>query len=123
MRNYPTPQMAQKRHRTTEGTIRSLLWFCGVGFLWFCGVAVYAETLRDPFVFGPRESGSEQPGAALMGVLWDATHPLAIVGEQTVGVGDRVGGWQVVEIQENGIVIQRDDRREFISTGNSIPSD
>ena len=84
---------------------------------------VHAETLRDPFVFGPRESGSEQPGAALMGVLWDATHPLAIVGEQTVGVGDRVGGWQVVEIQENGIVIQRDDRRETVAIGNSLPTD
>ena len=86
-------------------------------------VAVRAETLRDPFVFGPRERAHEQPGAVLMGVLWDATHPLAIVGEQAVGVGDRVADWQVVEIHENGIVVQRDDRREMVTIGNSLPTD
>ena len=102
---------------------RSILSVCLCGILWFCGVAVYADGLRDPFVFGPRESAPEQPGAVLMGVLWDATHPLAIVGEQTVGVGDRVADWQVVEIHENGIVVQRDDRREIVSIGNRIPTD
>ena len=123
MHDHPTPQMAQKPHRSTETTQTLSLWFCVSGILWFCGVAVYADGLRDPFVFGPRERAPEQPGAVLMGVLWDATHPLAIVGEQAVGVGDRVANWQVVEIHENGIVVQRDDRREIVSIGNRIPTD
>ncbi len=58
-----------------------------------------------------------------MGILWDATKPLAIVGDEPVGVGDLVGGWQVVEIRQNGIVVQRQDRREAVAIGSSIPGD
>jgi len=85
--------------------------------------AVEAETLRDPFTFGPREGAPEAASAVLMGVLWDAAHPLAIVGNQTAGLGDRVGGWEIVKIQENGIVIQRGDRLETVTTGSPLPAD
>ena len=94
---------------------------CAVGSL---PLVVRAETLRDPFVFGPREGGvAEASGTVLIGVLWDATHPLAIVGEQPVGIGDRVADWEVVAIQPNGITVQRGDRREFVTPGNSLPTE
>ena len=51
---------------------------------------VHAEDLRDPFMFGPRTEVAAQTGPSLIGVIWDATQPLAIVGEQTVALGDRV---------------------------------
>ena len=83
---------------------------------------VHAETLRDPFTFAPRETTNEGPAVMLMGVLWDAAHPLAMLGEETVGIGDRVADWQVVEIRQDGIVVQRGDRREVVSIGKSIPA-
>lgn len=111
-----------------------------------------AKELRDPFTFGPGaqppapkpqgpsaapepaapapspassvpRSGPTQPPPPLIGVLWDATQPLAIVGEQTVGVGDVVGEWQVVEIRPDGIVVQRGERRAFVGPGAKLPGE
>ncbi len=84
------------------------------------------ESVRDPFVFGPRSDAAVHvtSGAqVLVGILWDAAHPLAILGDQTVGVGDTVSGWQVTGIQQNGVEIQRGDRRQLLAPGSSIPSD
>ena len=84
------------------------------------------ENVRDPFVFGPRSDAAVHVTSAeqvLVGILWDAAHPLAIIGDQTVGVGDTVSGWQVTGIQQNGVEIQRGDRRELLAPGSSMPSD
>jgi len=91
---------------------------------WLLVSGVQAETLRDPFVFGPREGTPGTSSAVLMGVLlWDASNPLAIVGDQMVGLGDRVGPWEIVKIEETGIVIQRGGRQETVTTGSSLPTD
>ncbi|MBI2495959.1 MAG: hypothetical protein HYY59_00375 [Candidatus Omnitrophica bacterium] len=85
------------------------------------------EELRDPFTFGPRVEAVTKvvkpAGPVLMGILWDATRPLAIVGEETVAAGDTVAGWRVVRILEGHIVIQRGERRETMTPGGSIPLD
>ena len=86
-----------------------------------CTLQGHAEEWRDPFTFGPRRDVVEPTGFILLGVLWDATHPVAIIGEETVGVGDSVAGWQVIEIQQNGIMVQRSERKEFITPGESLP--
>ena len=93
----------------------------GVLLSMVCSIQGYAEELRDPFTFGPRKNVVEQTGFVLLGVLWDATHPVAIIGEETVGVGDSVAGWQAIEIQQNGIVVQRGERKEFIAPGQNLP--
>ena len=82
----------------------------------------HAEELRDPFTFGPRRDAVEPSGFVLLGVLWDATRPMAIIGEENVGVGDSVAGWQVIEIMQNGVIVQRGERKEFITPGQSLPS-
>lgn len=82
-----------------------------------------SDDFRDPFVFGPREGAVRQAGTSLIGILWDTTSPLAMVGDQTVGVGDTVAGWTVVQIQEGAMVIRRDDRQEIITPGNTLPND
>lgn len=104
------------------GASRIALWGVCWVLLGAGGVSsARAEELRDPFVFGPRTDTSGGTGATLIGVLWDPTHPLALVGEQTVAIGDLVTGWQVVEIRADGIVIQRGERREFLAPGHAIP--
>ena len=85
--------------------------------------SLQAEELRDPFTFGPRAGEvqhAQQP--TLVGILWDATHPLAIIGEEMVGVGAVVSGWRIVEIKQEGIVIQRDDHRELLAPGTPLPN-
>ncbi|MDP3702819.1 MAG: hypothetical protein Q8R78_00300 [Candidatus Omnitrophota bacterium] len=85
--------------------------------------SVHAETLRDPFTFSSQEGAEDMSEFVLIGVLWDEAHPLAIVGDENVGIGDRVMSWQIVEIQPDRIVVQRGDRRETVSIGNSLPRD
>lgn len=97
-----------------------LLWVIGVGVLMgLCG-SVRAEELRDPFTFGPR-TGEQGASPILMGILWDATHPLAMVGEREVTVGESVAGWQVVEIQPDGMTIRRGDQQEIVRPGEVFP--
>ena len=83
---------------------------------------VHAETLRDPFTFSPHEGAMNMSEMVLIGVLWDEAHPLAIVGDENVGIGDRVMNWQIVEIQPDRIIVQREGRRETVALGNSLPS-
>ncbi len=82
-----------------------------------------AEELRDPFMFGPRAETSAQSRAVLLGILWDATHPLAIVGDQMVAIGDHLGEWRVVEIHPDQIVLERAGRRESVIIGQPLPTD
>ena len=70
-----------------------------------------AEELRDPFTFGPRPGEITYTQPTLVGVLWDTAHPLAIIGDRTVNVGDMIGDWRVVEMTPGGIYVQRDERR------------
>jgi len=84
--------------------------------------AAHAETLRDPFAFGPRASEVETSERVLIGVSWDAEHPLVIVGDQTLRLGDDVAGWKVVAIEKHGMAIERDGRRIFLEPGGRIPA-
>ena len=45
----------------------------------------------------------------LQGVIFNAASPLAIVNGKTVGVGDRVGDFQVKQILKSSVIIQRPD--------------
>ena len=82
-----------------------------------------AEEPRDPFTFGPRNEAAHQASTTLIGILWDAAHPLAMVGEQPVGIGDAVAGWQIIEIHQDSITVQRDTRRATITPGQALPQD
>ena len=77
---------------------------------------------RDPFTFGARTETVSAAGQVLAGVLWDSTHPLAMIGQGTVGVGDYVGNWRVVEIRQDGVVVQSAEQRTFVSVGGIVPA-
>ncbi len=80
-----------------------------------------AEELRDPFTFAPRASDQPAPHLTLIGVLWDTAHPLAVVGETIVGIGDTVAGWRVVDITQEGITLQHAEQRLFLKPGDPLP--
>ncbi len=86
--------------------------------------AAQAEELRDPFVFGSRtDEAATSAGPTLIGILWDVAHPLAMIGEETVGVGNTIGAWRVVDIKPDEITLQRGDRREILHPGDGLPRD
>ena len=45
----------------------------------------------------------------VQGIIFNSARPLAIVSGQTVGVGDRVGNYQVKQILKTSVVFQRPD--------------
>lgn len=85
-------------------------------------------TRRDPFAFGgvpePQASASPTPslpGPALIGVLWDATRPLAVFGDEPVAAGQDVAGWRIVEILPDGIIVERNGVRHTLEPGQHLP--
>lgn len=59
---------------------------------------------RNPFSLyrGPATTIS---GLALSGVLWDENAPTAIVNEEIVGIGDKIGIYTVVDIQKDKVIL------------------
>ena len=41
----------------------------------------------------------------LKGIVWSATEPLALINDQTLGVGEAVGGWKVLRIEREKVVL------------------
>jgi hypothetical protein len=98
--------------------------------MWFLTLSgspvAQAEELRDPFMFGPRKVFSSPTTTTLpvlTGILWDAKSPLAVIDGEPATVGQDVGGWQVVEILPDKVVIQRDSERRTLIPGSSLPAD
>jgi len=85
---------------------------------------VWAAELRDPFLFGSQDTPVKIPSQpTLTGILWDATSPLAMINDEPVTVGQHIGGWQVIQIQPDAIVIQRDSRTLTLVPGSPVPSE
>lgn len=92
------------------------------GFVSTAAADQAAKEWRDPFTFGSRSDSVSTGGQVLTGVLWDASKPLAIIGQNMVGVGDFIGSRQVVEIRQDGIVVESAQQRIFVSVGSMVPS-
>lgn len=65
---------------------------------------------RDPFGLPkPQKTGEEQktPSAALHlgGIIWDEKKPCAIINDEILARGDTIGGFKVVEISRNKVVL------------------
>ena len=101
-----------------------LIWGIGVG-AWGPSRAVVglAEELRDPFMFGPVTAEVVSGGAVLTGIIWDAQHPLALIDGEPVTIGQIITGWQVITIQPDRIVIERNAQRLTIIPGSSFPAE
>ena len=58
---------------------------------------------RDPFARSP---AAQSAGAlTLSGILWDAQAPIAIVNGQMLRAGEEVGGFRVVEIRQDRVIV------------------
>ena len=64
---------------------------------------------RDPFSSGPPATVSEM---VLTGILWDSSAPLAMINDNPVAAGDKIGGCTVVEIKKDRVIL-KDDTKDF----------
>lgn len=61
---------------------------------------------QDPFSSGPAVSSpSTISDMILTGILWDDTAPLAMINDNPIGVGDKIGGYTVVEIHKDRVIL------------------
>ena len=70
---------------------------------------------RDPFVRGASTDGAA--GLSLVGIFWDAHEPLAMIGDETVGVGAQIGGFRVMQIDPDRVLLS--DGNQTVTLSNS----
>lgn len=61
---------------------------------------------RNPFA--EEEQAESAPGVdlALSGIAWDPVRPQAVINGRIVGVGDKVGGVSIVEINQDRVIVE-----------------
>jgi hypothetical protein len=66
---------------------------------------------KNPMVAREAVSGPAVSGFALSGILWDKTKPTAIVNDEIVTRGSRLGDFVVVEIRKDRVVLDDGQNR------------
>jgi len=64
----------------------------------------YTSWGGDPFA-PPRKSVKRTEEFSLNGVLWDEKTPLAIIDGNTVGIGDDMDGYKIVDIAQDSVLL------------------
>ena len=66
----------------------------------------FSDWGRDPFSSGPSTAApSTLSDMVLTGILWDDSAPLAMINDNLVGAGDKIGGYTAVEIKKDRVVL------------------
>lgn len=67
---------------------------------------------RDPFVASQQGSSEEMSpsGLLLCGIIWDKEKPLAIINEEIVGKGDKIGQYIVKTIEQDSVVLNEGEK-------------
>jgi len=66
---------------------------------------------RDPFGLEVPAEEEERFGLTLNGIIWDEESPYAVINEEVVASGGRVGAYTVVEIREDSVVLDSGSER------------
>ena len=70
---------------------------------------------RDPFLFGASTMTSfGLEGLLLNGIVWDKENPYAIINNDVVKIGDKIGDITVVEINEESVVMEEDGEQHTL---------
>lgn len=68
--------------------------------------SAYTSWARDPFSSGPAVSSPTTiSDMRLTGILWDDVAPLAMISDNPIAVGDKIGGYTVVDIQKDKVML------------------
>lgn len=71
---------------------------------------------RDPFFFDSVISGKTENLSEfiLNGIMWDKDNPYAVINNEVVKLGDKIGDKTVVEINEKNVVLEQDGQRHTL---------
>ncbi|MDO8603292.1 MAG: hypothetical protein Q7O04_05540 [Candidatus Omnitrophota bacterium] len=71
---------------------------------------------RDPFLLDASTNTQEQSAEDLVlnGIMPDKQNPYAIINNEVVKLGDKVGGMTVIEINENNVVLDENGKRHTL---------
>ena len=53
-------------------------------------------------------------GLSVDGIIWSTEHPLAVIDDELVAPGQTVGPYAVLQIQADGVVVQRQEQALFV---------
>ena len=62
----------------------------------------------------PIASSGLQGGLFVQGIIWSDEHPFAIVDDELLSQGDVIGPYTILQIQPEGVAVQRAGERIFI---------
>ncbi|MCK4882915.1 MAG: hypothetical protein KAS92_07820 [Candidatus Omnitrophica bacterium] len=72
----------------------------------------YTDWGRNPFTL------AESPEASVLeGILWDVKDPKVIISGEILGVGDKTGSGEIVDIQSNSVTINDGSGEKVFSLG------
>lgn len=70
---------------------------------------------RDPFLFGASTAtGFGIEGFILNGIVWDKDNPYAIINNDVVKIGDKIGDIAVVEINKESVIVEEDGEQHTL---------
>ena len=73
----------------------------------------FSDWGRDPFSSGPAASAPANVfDMVLTGILWDDSSPLAMIDDNPVAAGDKIGDYTVVEIKKDRVILN-DGTKDF----------
>ena len=53
-------------------------------------------------------------GLSAQGIVWSESRPLVIVDDEVLAKGSAVGPYTIVDIQPDGVIVERDGQRMFV---------
>lgn len=68
----------------------------------------------SPFSFSASSRSGGLEGIILNGIVWDKNNPYAIVNNDVVKVGDKLGGATVIEISEKDVILEFDGEKHTL---------
>lgn len=59
-------------------------------------------------------------GLSVQGIMWSPERPLAVVDDELYATGDSVGPYTIVEIQQEGVMVERDGATLFVPLDQGV---
>lgn len=64
---------------------------------------------RDPFTLTAEKTIQVKSATLpiLTGIIWDEQHPMAVIGDEVVGIGGKVSDYEVKKIEKERVILQK----------------
>ncbi|MEW5894144.1 MAG: hypothetical protein AB1650_00055 [Candidatus Omnitrophota bacterium] len=70
-------------------------------------------TSGGPVILSTGEVIEPPPKIEISGLIWNSDLPQAILNNNIVGIGDDVGGWKVIDISQEGVLMESSSQTRY----------